>query len=466
MGISLSDLPRFINSWAALQPHAGRAFWPEVVRRAFVVAICLGLAVLVRALLGSTNDVAPFATFYPAIGIAALLAGFWAGIATIGLSWLAAWYFFFGAIGFTPLTQSQVVGSVVFFFSALVLLLTAVWLRDTIMRLEHSAARYRALIEASTSVSVTANRNGEWFEHQPAWETLTAAQWPDYRGSGWLSAVHEEDRSELQSVIRTAGSELGSAQVRILTAPENEWRWFAVRTVMIQGPRGGFDDRVMTFADIHERKLARERQELQLGDLRHRLKNLVAVIHSLLTSSLPRNDPASALVAEKFMARLRAIENAGDLIMAANWLDVDMRAVVETVLQPFIEAHRSRFSMTGPALPLHEHTAGGIALACHELATNALKYGALSIDGGLISIAWSINRVDGDDEEIVWQWQERNGPRLVPPEREGFGLRVIRSAVVRERDNTVDIEFRPDGLECRMRFLRSRTPSHREALHA
>src|SRR6185295_4414182 len=177
---------------------------------------------------------------------------------------------------------------------------------------------------------------------------------------------------------------------------ENEWRWFGVRTVVIAGPRG-FDDRIITFADVHERRLARERQELVTGDLRHRLKNLFAVIQALLTSSLPTDDKKASALAEKFMARLRAIQNAGDLIMAASWHDVEMSAIVKAVLGPFMDAARGRFTIQGPPLLLHEHTAGGIALACHELATNAIKYGALSTEGGTVTIAWSI-APRGDDE--------------------------------------------------------------------
>lgn len=466
MGIFLSDLPRHIGSWAALRRDTAGPLWPsEILRRTGVVAGCLVAAVLVRALLGEVGaSEAPYATLFPAIGVAALFAGFWAGVATMALGWLAAWYFFVGPAGFTPLSTAEATGALIFVFSAGILLLTAVWLRDTLMRLEQGTARFRALIEASTNVVVNANGDGTWNERQPMWEALTGTAWPAYRGDGWLSALHEEDRAAVRAALRSAHSELGDAQGRIWSQPDNEWRWFAIRTVAIFGPRG-FDDRVITFADIHERKLARERQELMIGDLRHRLKNLIAVIHALLTSSLPRQDPASAAVAEKFMARLRAIQNAGDLIMAANWHDVDVGAIVRSVLAPFIDAHKSKFAIEGPPLLLHEHTAGGIALACHELATNAVKYGALAAEHGSITITWAIEPL-GDDEAVSWQWLEHDGPSVSPPADEGFGLRVIRSALVRERENTVDLAFDPDGLKCRMRFQRSREPTGTEPAKA
>lgn len=450
------NIPRIISIWAALGPeHASRAVWIEVLRRLNVVVVGLGLALLVRAMIGQEPGITPFATLYPAIGIVALLAGVWAGIATLVIGWLAAWYFFFDPPA-SALTQAQLISTALFAVSAGVLIAVSGWLRDTISRLEQSSLRYRALIEASTSLVATMNADGAWRDREPAWEKLTGSRWPDYRGDGWLQSVHEEDRGAIRTALGAArGDGLRVVQVRIWNGAENEWRWFSVGIVAIHTARGSADDRIVTFADIHERKLARERQELLTGDLRHRLKNLVAVIRALLTSSLPKDDKVAAQVAEKFMSRLQALQSAGDLVMAANWRDVDIRDVVGNVLEPFMAGQKTRFTIEGPSLLLHEHTAGGIALASHELATNALKYGALSVPEGKVAVRWWVER-KGEDERVVWTWTENGGPPVATPEREGFGVRVIRSAVVRERENSVDLSFTPSGVQCRMEFLRAK----------
>ena len=94
-------------------------------------------------------------------------------------------------------------------------------------------------------------------------------------------------------------------------------------------------------------------------------------------------------------------------------------------------------------------------MACHELATNALKYGALSVESGRVKIAWSLESV-GADERIVWEWTESSGPVVSAPEKDGFGVRVIRAAVMREREGAVDLQFLPSGVQCRATFLRTR----------
>ncbi|MFM9863793.1 MAG: sensor histidine kinase [Micropepsaceae bacterium] len=427
------------------------------MRRAAIVAACLCVAIAVRALLGQEPGATPFATFYPAVAVAALLGGFWSGLATSILGWVAAWYFFFDPPGSLALSEPQLISAGLFALSSTILISGSVWLRETIRALEQSETRYRALIDASTDVVALTDGNGAWHERNLAWESTTGGQWPDYSGERWLSSVHEDDRQELKALLRMAEGELVNAQVRIWSCQEKEWRWFRMRTVAILGRRGQTDDRIISFADIHDRKLLREQQELVTGELRHRLKNLLAVIQALLNNSLPRNNPVAAALADKFMARLRALESAGDLVIAANWHDVDLGAVVRGALAPFIDANKAKFAIQGTPLLVHEQTAGGIGLACHELATNALKYGALSGDGGRVTIDWTLEPA-GADERVVWTWTESHGPAVTPPEEQGFGVRVVRAAVARERDNAVDLEFHPEGVRCRMTFVRACKP--------
>jgi PAS domain S-box-containing protein len=447
---------RAISDWAALRPQQSDSsrWMPEWVRRAVVVASCLCVAIGVRALLNPEPGATPFATFYPAVAVAAMLGGFWSGLATSVLGWAAAWYFFFDPPGSLALTQPQIISAGLFALSSAVLIAGSVWLRETIRAVVQSEARYRALVDASTDVVALTDGNGAWHERNLAWEAITGARWPDYSEKRWLSSVHDEDRQELQTTLRMAEGEPVNAQVRIWSHQDETWRWFRMRTVAILGHKGQTDDRIISFSDVHDRKLLREQQALLTGELRHRLKNLLAVIQALLNNSLPRNNPAAAALADKFMARLRALESAGDLVIAANWHDVDLGAVVRGALAPFIDANKAKFAIQGPQLLVHEQTAGGIGLACHELATNALKYGALSAEGGRVAIGWTVKAV-GSDELVEWTWSESGGPTVAEPEEHGFGVRVVRAAVAREREGNVDLEFRPEGVRCRMTFLRT-----------
>jgi two-component sensor histidine kinase len=456
MTTSLSREPSYIDAWTMPRvASGGRPDWRrDLARQVVVVLACIGAAIGLRGLLGlAAADIVPYATLFPAVVIAALFGGGWAGLATLLLGWIVAWYVFLGPLGFTTLSTTELVGAILYALSAGIVLLITVWLRRVLVRLEQVSALREVVVESSAGIVVPLSGDTDWREPQSKWELLTAMHWPAYRGAGWLTAVHDGERALLMGLLQARAGAQASTEVRLRTP--RGWRWFTANVAPIVGARAPFPDRVLIFTDVHEQKLARERQDLLAGELRHRLKNLVGIIQALLSSSLPRNDAAAAAIAEKFMARLRAIEVAGDLVMAANWRDVEMSAIVERVLAPFKESYKSRISYAGPTLLLHEHTAGGIALACHELATNAVKYGALAGEGGDVSVDWSIEP-QGENETVIWQWKETHSRTVTLPETEGFGLRVIRSAVAREQDTKVDIQFLPGGLLCRLKFLRPR----------
>ena len=140
--------------------------------------------------------------------------------------------------------------------------------------------------------------------------------------------------------------------------------------------------------------------------------------------------------------------------MTRHFLDIcdlttaELRAIVETALAPFTaENQPARISFDGPSVVLTEHTAGGLGLAFHELATNAVKYGALSQDAGRIAIEWSVR-----NGRFAMDWVERGGPMVGSPGKEGFGALVVRQSIARERNGKIALEYRPDGLRCRFEF--------------
>jgi two-component sensor histidine kinase len=277
--------------------------------------------------------------------------------------------------------------------------------------------------------------------------------WPDYRGLGWLRAVHPDDRTAV--VPKGARpDQLFVADARIHDQRINDWRWFRIRALPLVGNGGGVDRWIGSLDDIHDERMAGDRRELQIGELRHRLKNLIAVIQALITYSQPKNEPAVAEFANKFMARLHALGSSGDLVIASNLQDVDIGDAIRAALKPFIAETKVQLVVEGPPLRLQEPTAAGIALAMHELATNALKYGALSAPSGTVRITWDVRAVDGG-EQFHLEWRENGGPPAHKPNREGFGTRLIRMAVSREKDANVSLDFEPSGLVCRMVFTRA-----------
>jgi len=195
-----------------------------------------------------------------------------------------------------------------------------------------------------------------------------------------------------------------------------------------------------------------------VGELRHRMKNLITVIEALAKNSRRREEdtPAVQEFLKRFLGRLHALAAAADLLLAGNREAIDANAVVRATLVPFDEEKSSRIRISGPDLRLSEDLGGGLALAVHELATNALKYGALSVTGGTISLTWTVAPgIEGDD--VVFEWKEQGGPPPEPPTREGFGNRVIKSVTSREKTGSVTIEYPPDGVYCRIAYVKPRT---------
>ena len=163
-----------------------------------------------------------------------------------------------------------------------------------------------------------------------------------------------------------------------------------------------------------------ERFELVARELQHRTKNLLAVILSIAGASLKGGGHGH----DAFIERLHALAKAQDLLMESDGQGVLMHDLVHTVLSGF----GARVSLDGPSVRLTPNAAQGFALVIHELATNAAKYGALSVDNGRVAAAWSLH-ADGVEPELHFRWQERGGPAVLPPRKRGFGTVLLEHAV-------------------------------------
>lgn len=214
---------------------------------------------------------------------------------------------------------------------------------------------------------------------------------------------------------------------------------------------------------LNEQKQVTGHREIQIGELRHRLKNLLTVIEALAKSSKDRHaTPEVQTFLSRFLGRLHALGAAADLVLAGGRrVSIECGTLVRATLSPFME-ERPRFNFLGPELHLSEQTGSTLGLALHELATNALKYGALTRDTGRVSIEWTATRLDAQMERVEILWREHGGPPPTPPEKEGFGTRLIRSVAAREREGEVQISYDPAGFSCCIAFLRPAPSSQSE----
>ena len=196
--------------------------------------------------------------------------------------------------------------------------------------------------------------------------------------------------------------------------------------------------------EIEQRKRAEQSMELLLNEIRHRVKNTLAMVQSIASQTF-RDTPAAER--DAFVARLRALSEAHDLLTQKNWETISVPEAVRRAVRPFLLRDESRVSFHGPDAQLSASKALLIAMTLHELGTNAVKYGALSNDAGKVEIEWEL--VGEDKRRMKLLWRESHGPPVQAPVRVGFGSRMLERALKSERGDA-HIEFDPGGVRCTM----------------
>ena len=196
--------------------------------------------------------------------------------------------------------------------------------------------------------------------------------------------------------------------------------------------------------DITDRKRGEERQKLLIRELNHRVKNTLATVQAIAAQTL-RGAESDREARRAFEARLLALSNAHNVLTRESWDGAAIDEIVATALAPHRAAGDDRFAVAGPAIRLAPKAALALAMALHELATNAAKYGALSVRDGRVHVEWSVGQDEGE-MRFSLRWRESGGPAVVPPQRRGFGSRLIERGLSLELGGRAAIEFLPSGL--------------------
>ena len=194
--------------------------------------------------------------------------------------------------------------------------------------------------------------------------------------------------------------------------------------------------------DISDRKRVEQQKNLLLFEMKHRIKNTLATVQALAMQTMRG---ASAEERAAFRGRLQSLASAHDLLVSGQWSRALLKDVVQTALDAFQEKHRERFLVEGPdKVWLDSEKSVALAMTVHELATNSVKYGALSNLSGRVSIAWELQE-HATPPRVKLHWKERGGPPVKPPEHKGFGSRLLSHAFGGEPPQ---MDFDPRGLEC------------------
>jgi PAS domain S-box-containing protein len=271
-----------------------------------------------------------------------------------------------------------------------------------------------------------------------------------------LSRSAGSSAMERTRILSVDGRELAAHELPVQRAARGEESWMHEEQVVfddgtsvqllgnavpLRGPGGEIRGAVGAFIDISERKRAEQRQRLLVDELNHRVKNTLAIVQGIAQQSF-RGTAATPEARAAFEGRLAALSVAHDLLTRQNWEAASIRQIIGdsvAAVGPRVE----RVGIDGPDVLLPPKTAVSLAMAVHELATNAVKYGGLSGTDGRVDVEWRIG-----EGRLALVWRERDGPVVTPPASRGFGTRMIERGLAAELDGRVVIAFEPTGLVC------------------
>ncbi len=430
---------------------------PSWLSYALAFVLSLIAIVLRRSLDAFGEGVLPFALFFPVVLISSLFGGMGPGILSLAIALAAATAFWLSPEGLFSLSTVGYLNLALFSLAASSVIAVATLLRAAILRSRLSDGRLQTLIEGIPQLVWRADPDGGWTWASPQWENLTGLTAEASSGDGWLEALHPDDRSAAIQAWSGAASTLNlNFDCRIRDAATSEYSWFQTRAVPVQMPDGTVLEWLGTCTDVNDLRELQGRQIVLVGELQHRTRNLMAVIRSMCEATARSSQDYSEFRA-KFVIRLDAMARAQGLLSRLQGED---RVTFDELLEAELTALHgdetpSKVILSGPrGVRLRSSAVQTIAMALHELTTNALKHGALSQERAKLEVSWVLE--PGDDTGIVeaepWlriDWRER-GVQMNPDydARVGHGRELIECALPFQLGAQTKYELGPDGVSC------------------
>ena len=201
--------------------------------------------------------------------------------------------------------------------------------------------------------------------------------------------------------------------------------------------------------DITDRKRAEQERELLASELSHRVKNTLAVIEALASQTTAESVKEFR---DKFAGRIQALAQAHTLLFESDWSSGDLKVLLQQALSAYHVDHARRVLIDGAPIALKPKQALGLRLIMHELATNAIKFGAFSTKGGTVHLSWQIEQTDDRQRQVRVRWEERGGPTVEAPKQLGFGDRLIKTACEYDLEGEARFDYPPEGLICEIAF--------------
>lgn len=268
-------------------------------------------------------------------------------------------------------------------------------------------------------------------------------------GDELVAAIHPEDRHIMRKLRQLAqNQDTFPAEYRVVRK-DGSIRWLSGRgEVFVRGADGSCQRMVSVMADVSEQKKAADHLRFLMREMSHRAKNLLAVIQSIARQTMQTSASKEEFQA-RFEQRIQGLAASHDILVDQNWEGATLSLLVRRQLAPFVDLNSPRLVVNGPHVDLNSTAAQAIGMALHELATNAVKFGAWSNATGQVTVAWAFEKT-ADKLWLVLNWEELGGPLVQTPARKGFGTAVVERMAPSSVAGEAALNYEPRGLVCRL----------------
>ena len=314
-------------------------------------------------------------------------------------------------------------------------------------KMEETLREHAALVEFSGDALIGVTLDGTIRSWNPTSERLFGYPACDMIGRSITLLAGPDQQDQQNLLVAQARSGMPVGPIDTIWRHQNAANVEIELTIVpILDADGNTTAMAVTTKDISEWTQTEIHRDLLLHELSHRVKNALATVQSMAVQTL-RNASILDGFKDVFLARLMALSGTHDLLTQGKWHVTNLRDVLEAELRPYLCDGHNPWNIRGPDIQIDAKMALALGMAFHELATNAVKYGALSVPEGRLDIRWE-NRLIEATNRLQISWVEMGGPAVAKPTKRGFGSRLIVDGLAYELDGIVQVEYEPAGLRC------------------
>jgi PAS domain S-box-containing protein len=412
-----------------------------------IAVVLVAIATFVRWAVTGHVVAGPFVTYYPAIIIATLIGGFWCGILTIAISGLIGWYLFLPPDFSWTLTE-QAASLLLFVFLASLNVAIVAMLNSAVVRLRAQAQNVRVLIENAPNGILVVDDQGTIKLLNAGTEKLFGYKRSELIGQSVEVLVpygQIDDHLKLRNAFLQKPEARTMGAGRDLSGRRKDGSEVPIEVGLNPISQNGRHGVVASVIDISERVKAQAHQKFLVHELQHRTQNLFAVIQSIIARSLVKGQTV-AQAKQVITGRLQALARTHAILAGAAWEGASLGEILK---REFGQDFSRYVAVSGCDITVNAGAAHQFALIIHELTTNALKYGALSMPSGRISIVGNVERANGASQFSLL-WSESGGPPVAKPTRKGFGSIILFEAA-KQFGMDIDVKYAPKGLSYELR---------------